>query len=164
MPGPVVEGYDADRGLVFTSWLSPSFSLGTASAQLDSQANRYIAGQSNVFTMNFTTTYNELVDGWDWRGVRTKTHSYSRWEAGKVEMFDIVSDPLEMANLADDASSADIREKMEARLEEFMTERGDRLVPCTEFEDWFDEKRYIVRNAYGPLGDPCSEPDWSLLS
>ena len=68
-----------------------------------------------------------------------------------------------VSTLADGPGSAESRATLERRRGEFMTERGDRLGPCTEFENWFDEKRYIVRNAYGPLGDPCAEPDWSLL-
>ena len=60
LPAQIAEGYDADRGLTYTSWLSPSFSMGTAAAELDSQANRFIAGQSNVFTMNFTAPQSPI--------------------------------------------------------------------------------------------------------
>jgi hypothetical protein len=53
LPSGIVERFDTHDDAGYTSWLSPSYSIGTASKELDSQANRFIAGQSNVFTMNF---------------------------------------------------------------------------------------------------------------
>jgi hypothetical protein len=53
---------------------------------------------------------------------------------------------------------------MEGLLRELQARRGDALVPCTQWSDWFDDQRRVVRNAYGPLSDPEGEPDWSLLS
>ena len=43
-----------------------------------------------------------FVDGDEWRGVRTKTHSYARWLDGKRMLYDIEADPLQMNNLIDD--------------------------------------------------------------
>ena len=51
--------------------------------------------QGAVLTMNFTASYNHLVPGTEWRGVRTKTHSYSRWLDGTVALYDITRDPME---------------------------------------------------------------------
>ncbi len=53
LPGELVERYDATRGYVYATWLDREFAMGTATRELDSQANRYIAGQSNVFTLHF---------------------------------------------------------------------------------------------------------------
>lgn len=52
-PAPIVEGRDVDRAHCYTTWMSDSYTLGTATQEMDSQANRFIAGQSNVFTMHF---------------------------------------------------------------------------------------------------------------
>jgi arylsulfatase A-like enzyme len=117
-----------------------------------------------VLTMNFGATYDYLVDGEEWRGVRTKRHSYVRWLDGKVELYDLEADPLEMRNLAAVPEAAMLRREMENTLRSLMARRNDELVPCTSYRDWFDPYRRIVRNAYGPLGDPEDEPDWSLLS
>ena len=68
-----------------------------------------------------------------------------------------------MKNLADETSSRGVREELEGRLEALLAERKDALVPCSSYRDWFDSQRRVVRNAYGPLGDPEKEPDWSLL-
>lgn len=43
-----------------------------------------------------------------------------------------------------------------------MREWNDTMQPATEYLNWFDGRR-IVHKTFGPLGDPLSEPDWSLL-
>ncbi|MBT5715104.1 sulfatase [Candidatus Poribacteria bacterium] len=122
------------------------------------------AEQDAVFTMNFTKAYDYLVEGEEWRGVRTKRHVYTRWLNGLTELFDLDADPLQMRNLAADPASRELREALDRRLDAFMSERSDALAPCTDSANWFDEQRRIVRNAHGPLGDPEQPPDWSLLS
>ncbi|MFT5367823.1 MAG: hypothetical protein ACI8V2_002784 [Candidatus Latescibacterota bacterium] len=51
----VVETADADNTIVLSTHHSPSFALGTATQELTSQANRFIAGQSNCFIVQHTT-------------------------------------------------------------------------------------------------------------
>ena len=62
--------------------------------------------QKAILTMNFTASYDYLKDGQEWRGVRTKRHTYARWLNGEVELFDLENDPLQMTNLADDPNAA----------------------------------------------------------
>jgi arylsulfatase A-like enzyme len=119
--------------------------------------------QDAVFTMNFTRSYDYLQDGAEWRGVRTKDASYVEWLNGIVELYDIVNDPLELTNLVGRDDAAALQAEMAARLAEMMARHGDKLEPCTNYANWFDNQRRIVRNAHGPLPDPESEPDWSLL-
>lgn len=127
-------------------------------------------GESNAFeqdavlTMNFTKAYDYLVDGEEWRGVRTKEYSYARWLNGKIELFDLRNDPLQMHNLAGRQEARVLQETMELKLQELMDKRRDALIPCTSYSDWFDNQRRVIRNVYGTLGDPEGEPDWSLLS
>lgn len=128
---------------------------------------RGIAGageQEAVLTMNFGASFDYFDDGLEWRGVRTRRYVYTRWLDGRVELFDLAEDPLQIANLADEPGMAQLRREMEARLEELMARRHDQLVPCSNYRPWVDHYRRVVRNAYGPLADPESEPDWSLLS
>ncbi len=120
--------------------------------------------QDAVLTMNFTAAYDYLANGEEWRGVRTKTHSYAHWLDGKTVLYDLAADPLEMTNLADDPAAAPLRERMESRMQELMARRGDELVSCDRYADWFDAQRRVIRNAFGPLGDPEATPDWSLLA
>ena len=47
--------------------------------------------QDAVLMMNFTAAYDYLVDGAEWRGVRTNTHTYVRRLDGKTELYDLQS-------------------------------------------------------------------------
>jgi len=120
--------------------------------------------QDAVLTMNFTAAYDYLVNGEEWRGVRSKDYSYAKWLSGQTELFDLGNDPLQMNNLAGNPESVDLQEAMERKLEELMDKRNDTLIPCTDYSDWFDNQRRVVRNVYGLLRNPEEPPDWSLLS
>ena len=113
--------------------------------------------------MNFSAAYDWLVDGMEWRGVRTATHTYARWLDGKVELFDRRNDPLEMTNLAEKPEFSETVARHERMLLDLMAERGDRLAPCTDAKNWYDSQRRVVRNVFGELGPPEAIPDWSLL-
>lgn len=127
------------------------------------RGERGAPGQDAVFCMNFGAEHDHYEDGNEWRGVRTRTGQYARRLDGSVELYDLQADPLQMTNLADDPAHAGLREEMERRLRQFQRLRGDELVPATTYASWVDEQRRVVRNAYGPLSHPESEPDWSLL-
>jgi len=117
-----------------------------------------------ALTMNFSKKYDWFETGLEWRGVRTKAHSYAKWLNGTVELFDLESDPLEMENLADDPAAKPLRARMEESLKQLQAERGDELAPITDWRCWHDSQRRVVRNAFGPLSHPEEEPDWSLLT
>ena len=98
-----------------------------------------------------------------WKGVRTGRWSDWRCLDGSTALYDIRADPLQVRDLV--ATSADHRRvvaRMEATLGRFMSEWHDAMQPATEYLNWFDGRR-IMRNTFGPLGDPLAEPDWSLL-
>lgn len=119
--------------------------------------------QDGVLTMNFTNHYDHLEDGREWRGVRTKTHSYARWLSGETHLHDLGVDPLQTKNLAGTAGASALEVKLESTMVNKMAKLGDTLRPCHEYASWFDYQRRIVRNAKGALGDPEAHPDWSLL-
>ena len=120
--------------------------------------------QDAVLTMNFTATYDWLLDGAEWRGLQTKRYTYTRWLSGLTELFDLEADPLQMFNLAGNPAYNRLEAEMEERLQALMAARHDSLQPCHELANWFDAQRRVVRNAYGPLRHPESTPDWSLLA
>jgi arylsulfatase A-like enzyme len=120
--------------------------------------------QDAVLTMNFSAKYDMFEDGMDWRGVRTKTHSYAVWLDGRTVLYDLGNDPLQLNNLAGLPAATDLESELQAKMEDLQRRRGDQLLPCTQMQDWFDSQRRVVKNAFGPLGDPEAIPDWSLLS
>ncbi|MGC9347397.1 MAG: sulfatase family protein [Anaerolineae bacterium] len=119
--------------------------------------------QDAVLTMNFSSRYDWIGGGAEWRGVRTQRHNYARWLSGEEALFDLEADPLEMTNLAGKPEYADLHDVMTEQLVELQKLRGDQLLPCEDYRPWYDAQRRVVRNAFGPLSDPEGSPDWSLL-
>jgi hypothetical protein len=150
-----VEGYDLSRAWRGRTAPGAALTRGGTSGAFEQDA---------LLTMNFTAAYDHLVNGDEWRGVRTKTHGYSRWLDGTVELHDLVRDPLQLHNLVEAPGAAALRAHLERRLAELMARRFDQLVPSASYGAWFDQYRRVIRNAYGPLGDPEGSPDWSLLA
>jgi arylsulfatase A-like enzyme len=60
-----------------------------------------------------------------WRAVRTAQAMYARTEAGPWVLYDLQNDPYELKNLADDPAHATLRERMEAKLADWMRRTGD---------------------------------------
>lgn len=123
-----------------------------------------------LLTMNFAWNPDLLIGADDgrhkahyqpWRGVRTKTHHLIRWLDGHTKLYDLAADPLQRNDLAYEATHAGLRQKLEARLNELLLERGDTFEDAPAYQSWLDNRRRIVRNAHGPLPHPDTEPDWS---
>ena len=119
--------------------------------------------QEAVLIMNFSRKFDWFADGMEWRGVRSQRYVYARWLSGQSELYDLRADPLQQRNLSGDSGSASLEREMQERLAQLQALRGDALVPCTQWKDWLDNQRRVVRNGFGPLGDPEGLPDWSLL-
>ena len=104
--------------------------------------------------MNFTYRFLNCEDGWEWRGVRTKTHTYARFLSGETFLHDNRVDPWQQRNLAKDESSRELVAHCEQTLQTLMKARSDRLCPGSSFRNWLDADRRIVCNASGPLPAP----------
>ena len=117
--------------------------------------------KSSAFLMNFSKWFDWFQDGAEWRGVRTEDYTYARWLNGKVELYDLKEDSLQMQNLA--GRGLGVEGFLADELEALQFRRKDELVPCSDWKHWLDQQRRVVKNAYGPLSHPESEPDWSLL-
>ncbi len=122
--------------------------------------------QEGILTMNFsnlTGCHDHHAGGNEWRGVRTKRYSYAKWLNGNEELYDLEQDRLQMNNVVNDDNYSLVYGALKKIMEELQDKRCDELIPCETYKEWVDNKRRIIRNAYGPLSDPESIPDWSLL-
>ena len=117
----------------------------------------------SVFLMNFSKYFDWFQDGAEWRGVRSRSHTYAEWLNGRTELYDLEADPLQTSNVVDDPAYGAVVEMHVAALRDHQRQRADELVACTQWKCWLDEQRRVVRNAFGPLSHPESAPDWSLL-
>ncbi|HEV7277536.1 MAG TPA: sulfatase [Devosiaceae bacterium] len=120
--------------------------------------------QEAVLLMNFSKEHDFFANGAEWRGVRTKTHTYARWLDGRIVLFDNTSDPDQLNNLADVPAHAELQAALEAMLQGLLRTRNDGFDPCDAYVSWMDTNRRIVRNCHGELGNPEDPPDRSLLS
>jgi arylsulfatase A-like enzyme len=60
-----------------------------------------------------------------WRGMRTRTHTYARYEHRPWLLYDNVKDPYQQHNLIDEPAAQSLRRHLERRLAEWMERTGD---------------------------------------
>jgi arylsulfatase A-like enzyme len=87
----------------------------------------------------------------EWRGVRTKQHTYVRWLAGAEELYDNLADPYQMQNLAADDAQPEVLGRLRAELADLLAAAHDDFRPGTDYSDWYDDCRNLVRTALGPV-------------
>ncbi len=71
--------------------------------------------------------------GREYRGVRTRTHTYVRDLDGPWLLHDNARDPYQRKNLADVPAHAELQARMEALLAELLAATGDKFLPGTEY-------------------------------
>ena len=67
--------------------------------------------------------------GREYRGVRTKSHTYVRDLNGPWLLYDNAADPFQLVNLVDSPSSKAVQAELDATLQEKLDERGDEFLP-----------------------------------
>ena len=103
--------------------------------------------------MNFVShwDYPETMTDWpEWRGVRTKQHTYVRWLNGAEELYDNLADPFQERNLHDGRNSPAIMNRLRSRLKDLLHDAHDDFLPGTQYGEWFTPDRNLIRNALGP--------------
>jgi arylsulfatase A-like enzyme len=81
----------------------------------------------------------------EWRGVRTKQHTYVRWLNGAEELYDLVADPYQMRNLATLKAPPAPLARLRQRLTQLLAEAKDDFRPGDQYAAWFNAQRDIVR-------------------
>ena len=90
------------------------------------------------------------MDGFEWRGVRTKQFTYAIERAGGRELlFDNLADPLQMNNLASSGDHAGAKTALRTWLEQAMADLGDTFQPCSWYGEHWVENRIVQRGAKG---------------
>ena len=120
------------------------------------------AERQALFTYCIDDALLTETTGSEWKGVRTRRWNYWRCLDGSTALYDIRADPLQLRDLGASEEHRPVVARMAATLDRFMREWNDAMKPATDYLNWFEERR-IVRNTFGPLGDPFKEPDWSML-
>ncbi len=75
--------------------------------------------------------------GREYRGLRTRTHTYARDLNGPWLLYDNESDPYQLENLVNRPEVASLQSELESRLQGKLAERGDEFLPGeTYIEKW----------------------------
>lgn len=87
-------------------------------------------------------------DGHEWRGLRTKQHTYAVYRVDGAEfLFDNQADPWQMQNLAGSPAHAELLDHLRGLLRARLSELNDTFECCTWYRDHWTEDRLILRTA-----------------
>lgn len=104
--------------------------------------------------MNFMSHWDfpETMTEWpEWRGIRTKEHTYVKWLTGAEELYDNITDPYQMRNLFDGRRAPAVMGGLRSRLKDLLRDSHDEFLPGDRYAEWMTPDRDIIRNALGPL-------------
>jgi arylsulfatase A-like enzyme len=110
--------------------------------------------RDTVLMMNYVSHWDFPESGteWpEWRGVRSREHTYVRWLNGAEELYDNAADPQQFRNLYDGRQAPDLLRRMRANLKDLLAEAHDDFPPGTAYRQWFTLERNMVRNAVGKV-------------
>jgi len=105
-----------------------------------------------VLMMNYSSHSSFFQTGTDWpewRGVRTKRHTYVLWLDGSEELYDDEVDPLQNTNLA--GAGGEALGHLRQRLDELLARADDEFLAGNRYAEWYDDERELVRTALGPV-------------
>lgn len=120
--------------------------------------SRVLKGETSVpdhaaFLQGMGTTA-AWKDGHEWRAIRDQQYTYARYRVdGKELLFDNLSDPYQMNNLADDPSQSSLLKNYRSQLQEWLQNQNDTFEPCTWYENQWTQDRNIMRGAKGGSHD-----------
>jgi len=108
--------------------------------------------RERVLIANYSSHWDYFHSEWpwpEWRGVRTRQHTYIKWLSGKEELFDNLKDPYQMSDLS--GSDSETMKAMRESLRQLLAEAHDTFMAGPAYASWFDDERNIVRTGRGPV-------------
>jgi arylsulfatase A-like enzyme len=105
-----------------------------------------------LLLMNFVShwDYFETDTFWpEWRGIRTKTHTYARYLSSREELFDNVKDPYQLVNQVDGLKDLATLKQMREVLKTHLATAHDDFLPGPAYANWYDAERNLVKTALG---------------
>ena len=87
----------------------------------------------------------------EWRGVKTRQYTYVRWLTEEEELYDNQADPYQMQNLAEGGAEPEALVHLRARLTDLLAAAHDDFRTGTEYSDWYDDCRNLIRTGQGPV-------------
>jgi len=73
--------------------------------------------------------FNTALGGKEYRGIRTRRHTYVRTLDGPWLLYDNEADPYQQRNLADESEHAALRDELDRRLQALLDASGDEFLP-----------------------------------
>jgi arylsulfatase A-like enzyme len=110
------------------------------------------AQREMVLMANYSSHWDYFHSEWpwpEWRGVRTKRHTYIQWFSGKEELFDNMSDPYQMRNMA--GSDTPTLDALRETLRDLLAKAHDEFMAGPAYASWYDAERNIIRTGLGPV-------------
>ena len=100
---------------------------------------------------NYSSHWDYFHSEWpwpEWRGVRTKQHTYVKWYSGREELFDNEADPYQMQDRVE--SDHQTVARLRKRLDELLQDAHDEFMAGPAYASWYDNERNIIRTGLGP--------------
>jgi len=102
-------------------------------ADLSAMVRGELPGRDSVLIVDSVTGDEGFHQGVrEWRGLRTREHTYARNMNGPWVLYDNAADPFQMNNLTNDAGSARILDELDRQLSRELTASGESLQPWEE--------------------------------
>jgi arylsulfatase A-like enzyme len=90
------------------------------------------------------------LDGFEWRGIRTKQFTYAVTRIDREEFFfDNLKDPLQKTNLAKHPEHAREKERIKTIMTSRMADLKDEFRECSWYGQNWTENRRVLRGAKG---------------
>jgi arylsulfatase A-like enzyme len=98
------------------------------------------------------------IDGSEWRAVRDKRYTYTRYlRDGSEHLYDNLNDPYQTRNLVKDPGAQAVLKRMRDAMMSKMASLKDEFKTCTWYRDHWtapDDPYSVTANAYGPFRGP----------